>query len=456
VIAESRDVSEARIRRIVEVIAVGALLAVAAFLALGPTPTSDQWTAILFFSFFGFIASTLTYRISGATSGNIGFLPWLSAAIISPNAAALVAVAGSALLAEVVARRPLIKVIFNAAQHVFAVAIGVLLYLILGGRPLLESGPRIVPFVALVLTYFGLNKLAVSTIVSTAQGGTTRSYFMRSVRGSLLYDVLSIPLVLVFAVAYSRFGPAWSTLLALPMLGIRQLYMSVFALQKVNEDLLQLMVASIEARDPYTSGHSQRVARYARFIATAAGLNDRSVERTATAALLHDVGKIHEEFAVILRKPGRLTNEEFDVMKTHPVRSAELVGRVSQFADLVAPVRSHHEAWNGAGYPDQLKGEEIPLAARIIAIADTIDAMTTSRPYRAGMTSSDVMGELRRQSGIQFDPRVCEALLRPARWDQMTSEIAFANAEFPAISLATDQQGRTGEYKVLTSQRQAS
>jgi HD-GYP domain-containing protein (c-di-GMP phosphodiesterase class II) len=116
---------------------------------------------------------------------------------------------------------------------------------------------------------------------------------------------------------------------------------------------------------------------------------------------------------------------------------------------LVAAVRAHHESWNGAGYPDRLEGEAIPLAARIIAIADTIDAMTTSRPYRDGMNSLEVMHEIRRQSGIQFDPRVCEQLLRPARWEQMTAEITLANAEFPAISPTSGIQGRTGEFRVL-------
>jgi HD-GYP domain-containing protein (c-di-GMP phosphodiesterase class II) len=216
------------------------------------------------------------------------------------------------------------------------------------------------------------------------------------------------------------------------MLGLREMYRTVFALQKVNEDLLQLMVASIEARDPYTSGHSQRVARYATVIARSAGLSEKAVVRASTAALLHDVGKIHEEFAVILRKPGALSDREFEVMKSHPIRSAELVGRVSQFADLVPSVRAHHEAWNGAGYPDQLAGESIPLLARIIALADTIDAMTTSRPYRGALSVEAVRAELEKEKGRQFDPSLCDSILRVASWRTLSDEVTLANSEYPA------------------------
>src|ERR1035437_419805 len=147
------------------------------------------------------------------------------------------------------------------------------------------------------------------------------------------------------------------------------------------------MVAAIEARDPYTSGHSQRVAEYSRIVAHAAGLGARAAARAHTAALLHDVGKIHEEFAPILRKAGRLDEAEFAIMRLHSEKGAVLVAKVTQFRDLVPAVRSHHEAWDGSGYPDKLTGERIPLWARVITFADTIDAMTTDRPYREALTA---------------------------------------------------------------------
>jgi HD-GYP domain-containing protein (c-di-GMP phosphodiesterase class II) len=139
---------------------------------------------------------------------------------------------------------------------------------------------------------------------------------------------------------------------------------------------------------------------------------------------LHDVGKIHEEFAPILRKPSRLSPEEFAVMATHAEKGAALVAKVTQFEDLVPAVRSHHEAWNGSGYPMKLTGDSIPLWARVIALADTIDAMTTDRPYREALDADAVRVEIARQSGRQFDPIMCDSLLAPANWADMVDAIA--------------------------------
>jgi putative nucleotidyltransferase with HDIG domain len=220
--------------------------------------------------------------------------------------------------------------------------------------------------------------------------------------------------------------------MAFPMLGVRQLYKAVFDLERINEELLQLMVAAIEARDPYTSGHSQRVARYSRVIARVLGLSSRQVEEIGTAALLHDVGKIHEEFAPILRQPRKLTAAEFEVMKTHSAKGATLVAKVSHFKSIVPAVRGHHEAWSGRGYPDGLAGDAIPLGARVIAIADTIDAMTTVRPYRPPRSMDEVRHELMRVAGVQFDPRMCAQILLPENWHEMRLEVEIAAREFPA------------------------
>ena len=441
-----------RVSRIVEVVAVGALVALAAFLALGPVPSAEQWKAAGFFAAFGMLANALAYRTSQQTLGSIGFLPSLSAALVSPNAAALFTVLVSSLVGELAVRRQPIKVVFNTAQHVLSVAASITAYLLLGGESVLDATPRIVPFFALVVIYFTLNKLAVATVVAASDGGTTPTIWMKSMRGSALYDALAFPLIVFFAIAYARLGPGWSAILALPMLGIRQLYRTVFALEKINEELLQLMVASIEARDPYTSGHSQRVAIYARVIAKAAGLNGKPAERAEIAALLHDVGKIHEEFAVILRKPGRLTDDEFEVMKTHPAKSAILVAKVSHFADLVPAVRAHHEAWDGSGYPLRLRGADIPIGARIIALADTVDAMTTSRPYRKGMSLDEVRAEIARESGRQFDPQICEKLLTPSVWGALADSFEKAQVDYP-FTPATKAQipGNTGEFVAVPS-----
>jgi putative nucleotidyltransferase with HDIG domain len=223
---------------------------------------------------------------------------------------------------------------------------------------------------------------------------------------------------------------------AVPLLGLRQLYKVTGDLEQTNRELLELMVAAIEARDPYTSGHSRRVADKARLIARAIGLREKEIERIAAAALLHDVGKIHEVFGPILSKPGRLTAEEQIIMRTHPVKSAELAGTVTQLRDVVPLIRHHHENWDGTGYPDGLKADGIPLGSRIIMFADTIDAMTTDRPYRAALDAPAVRKELLRFRGTQFDPSICDALLRSSEYSKL-----FA----PAVSVDTEWSQRTPE-----------
>jgi putative nucleotidyltransferase with HDIG domain len=198
----------------------------------------------------------------------------------------------------------------------------------------------------------------------------------------------------------------------LPLFFVRHLHRTNLRLEQANRDLLELMVKSIEARDPYTSGHSVRVALYAKALARAMGLPAKEVDQIETAALLHDVGKIYEEFAPILRKDGRLTDEEFGLMRTHPLRSAELVGTISALRGYVQNcVRAHHENFDGGGYPAGLAGEEIPVGARIIMVADTADAMMTDRPYRKALTYDNVVTEFDKYAGAQFDPTVVRAFM---------------------------------------------
>jgi HD-GYP domain-containing protein (c-di-GMP phosphodiesterase class II) len=214
------------------------------------------------------------------------------------------------------------------------------------------------------------------------------------------------------------------------LLGLRQLYKVNWQLEQTNRELLELMVAAIEARDPYTSGHSRRVAEKARVISRAVGLREKEIERIVAAALLHDVGKIHEVFGPILSKPGRLTPEEQVIMRTHPIKSAELAGTVTQLRDVVPLIRHHHENWDGTGYPDGMKGDDIPLGSRIIMFADTIDAMTTDRPYRAALDASAVRKELLRFRGTQFDPSICDALLRSPEYSKLFDPVGAADGDW--------------------------
>ena len=172
---------------------------------------------------------------------------------------------------------------------------------------------------------------------------------------------------------------------------------------------IRTLAAAIDAKDPYTRGHSERVARYAVVLARHMNLTLEEVRTIRLSALLHDVGKIGIDDR-ILRKPTALTSEEFEVMKTHPVKGAVIMGQIPQLKDVIPGIKHHHEKWSGGGYPDGLKGADIPRIARIVAVADTFDAMTTTRPYQKAMPLPYVIKQIVSFAGKSFDVEVTAAL----------------------------------------------
>ena len=186
-------------------------------------------------------------------------------------------------------------------------------------------------------------------------------------------------------------------------------------------DVLHELNDALEAKDPYTHGHSQRVERHAYRTAAAMGLSVDAIEELRLAALLHDVGKIRVPDRV-LRKPGKLSKEERAIVEEHTVVGAWMVSSVGS-ADVVSSVRHHHERWDGRGYPDGLAGTDIPLFARIIAVADAYDAITSTRPYRVSAGREHAVACLREEAGSQFDPMIVTAFV-----DALPVRLAVAGA----------------------------
>ena len=179
---------------------------------------------------------------------------------------------------------------------------------------------------------------------------------------------------------------------------------------ETRRDLLEKLSTALEARDAYTHGHSKRVTRHSERIARELGLPQELVAKIRIAAAVHDAGKIKTPREV-LTKPGRLDDAEFEIVKQHPVDGARMVGDLGD-ADITAMVRHHHERLDGTGYPDRLAGDAIPLGARVIAVADTFDAMTSSRPYRAACKHKKALDVLSKEAGAQLDPAAVAAFLR--------------------------------------------
>jgi PAS domain S-box-containing protein len=187
---------------------------------------------------------------------------------------------------------------------------------------------------------------------------------------------------------------------------------------RLYEELQQLLVSTItslasaiDAKSPWTKGHSERVTQYALQIGTEMGLKDEELDRLKLSGLFHDVGKIGT-YDILLDKPTKLTDEEFELVKKHPLKGVEILSPIRQLTDIIPGVRHHHERYDGKGYPDGFKGEEIPLQARILCVADSFDSMTADRPYRPSPGKEYAISEFRRCSGTHFDPKVIKAFLR--------------------------------------------
>jgi len=172
---------------------------------------------------------------------------------------------------------------------------------------------------------------------------------------------------------------------------------------------IQMLAGAVDEKDPYTRGHSDRVTRYSMMIARELGLPDEFVEIVRISAQLHDVGKIGIEDR-ILKKPGALTPAEFDIMKTHTTKGANILKGVAQLKDMIPGIELHHESLDGRGYPHGYKEEEIPLLPRIIAVADTFDALTTNRPYQHAYEVNEALRIIHSLSGKRLDPKAVFAL----------------------------------------------
>ncbi len=174
---------------------------------------------------------------------------------------------------------------------------------------------------------------------------------------------------------------------------------------------VKAMVNALEAKSPWTRGHSERVAAFAQEIACELNLSESQRKAVTIASLLHDIGKIGT-YDSILDKRSRLSDDEYDKVKMHSVQGADILRGIKNFEDVVLMIRHHHERMDGTGYPDGLIGDQIPLGARIVYVADAFDAMTEARPYRSAIGMEEAASELRKNAGTQFDPLVVDAWSR--------------------------------------------
>ena len=382
-----------------------------------PAPwPSKFWNALATFTIIGIVSDSLSFKIPVArVTTSVGFIPFIASVALFPGPWPMVIAGATALVVDgFVRHKPPVRVVFNTAQFMLATGLASLVYTRLGGLVSLDAfDVSLIPFACLVGTFFVVNKGSVTLAVAVSSGVSVRESWSRIGRDALGADLFSSTLALVLVFLYVKLQLLGIAVLVFPLFLVRQLYQMNVQLTEELEEKLELMVKSMEARDPYTSGHSRRVSEYALAIARELKLSTEDLDNIKRAALLHDVGKIYEEFAPLLRKEGKLTPEEMMIMRTHVVRSAQLVATAGKLRGAVeAMIKHHHENFDGTGYPDGLAGDQIPVGARIIMVADTIDAMTTDRPYRKALGLARAIEELEKYAGRQFDPELVKLVAK--------------------------------------------
>lgn len=274
-------------------------------------------------------------------------------------------------------------------------------------------------FIMALIVYYSLDILFMSLRKSIDNSLPLISLLRSFGRTLILNYVLLAPLAYFMALIYisvtdDRMQIFSVLLFFVPLLLVTysvRLYMNI---GKTYEQTIKSLAATIEVRDPFMRGHSERVARDTMEIAQAMGYPNKELRLLQYVVLLHDVGNLEVEEG-ILKKPGPLTKKEYNEVKSHVIRGFEIISKIKFLEQAVDIIKHHHEHYDGGGYPGGLKGEDIPLGARIIAVADAFDAMTSERPYRLSKTPSRAMGEIMMLAGRQFDPKVVNCLVNILR-----------------------------------------
>ena len=313
-----------------------------------------------------------------------------------------------------------VQVAFNASCVTNAVAIAYWLYHIHG---VASFGPHgLLPLFLVVGAYFISNTVPIAGIISLTEGSTIRKIWSECYFWSFPYYLVGGAIAALISI-FNRYAGWQTSLLIMPVVFFiyraYRLYFGRLEAEKTHVSemaglhlrTIEALSLAISAKDNLTHEHLRRVQVYAVAIGEELGMDIMELEAVRAAALLHDIGKL----AVpehILSKPGKLRPEEFEKLKIHPVVGAEILAQVEFPYPVVPIVRSHHEKWDGSGYPDGLRGEEIPMGARILTAVDCLDALASDRPYRKALPLDEAMQFLTRESGTSFDPRVIEVLAR--------------------------------------------
>ncbi|HEX6504848.1 MAG TPA: HD domain-containing phosphohydrolase [Terriglobales bacterium] len=324
-----------------------------------------------------------------------------------------------------------IHIVFNASQFSVGTAVAWGLYSLLT-RGILHGAAGLA-LILVAITYFAFNTLSVAMVVRLSEGKPILKLWSESYFWSFPYYLAGAAITALVSFLNRHIG--WqSSLLVFPpvylMYRSYRLYLGKLENEKRHAEqvsrihlrTIEALALAIEAKDHTTHDHLQRVRVYAMELAKELGLSEDETEALQAAAVLHDIGKLAVPEHII-SKPGKLTPDEFEKMKVHPIVGAEILEQVDFPYPVVPIVHSHHEKWDGSGYPDGLKGESIPIGARILAAVDCLDALASDRQYRRALPLNEAMNRVMAEAGTSFDPQIVEILSRRyVEWERLAKQ----------------------------------
>lgn len=390
-----------------------------------------------------FLADIFEVELMPKRTITISEIIYCAVLFIAGPSAMIASVLGGTLPAEIVLRWHRFRqdpsyffsrVAFNTSQILLSCWVAILILQVLGNHsPPYNSILEVVP---LALSYAGFtttNSILVSEILHLTQRIQFSKLVTFNIR-NLPFQVMSIGIIAILvAVVYAQ--APWQTLLVLiPAVGVHITLRGYTKLRREAQRTIETMVKMLHERDPYTAEHSEEVADLAEKIARDLGLPEDQIETIRAAALVHDIGKVGIP-DTILNKPGPLDEPEWQLIKKHTLIGFDLLKNLEMYSEAAQVVKYEHERWDGSGYPEGLKGEQIPLGARIIHVADVYHALTSDRPYRESQGKpshyepAEAVRIIRSESGRQFDPKVVEALVRVIS-DEINEPLWFSSGRF--------------------------
>lgn len=302
---------------------------------------------------------------------------------------------------------PLYKIVYNLSQCIIVPSVISYVYLATGGT---FGQFSLIPTLCIVLLGVAINTFILSGFLTFFNDQNFFKIWLSNIKGTFPSSIAVGTMGIIVALAFIGYGYGAVILFFGPLLLARYSFKLYIEMRNLYLSTIQALNKSLEAKDPYTSGHAARVEKFAVELAEAYNLPFESIQNIKTAAILHDIGKIGINDS-ILNKASRLTMEEYQEIMRHPSIGAEIISKVDFLKHITGIIKHHHERYDGKGYPDGLLGEQIPIEACVLVIADSYDAMTTDRPYRKALTKEEAIEEIRRNAGTQFHPALAEKFI---------------------------------------------